>query len=36
MRPARPHARRLDALAKDPSLLPPRTGHLGNWEDIAA
>ncbi|MEU6942581.1 DUF6025 family protein, partial [Streptomyces rubiginosohelvolus] len=26
----------LDALAKDPSLLPPRTGHLGNWEDIAA
>ncbi|MET9686488.1 DUF6025 family protein [Streptomyces coeruleorubidus] len=26
----------LDALDADPSLLPPRTGHLGNWEDIAA
>ncbi|MFC9126049.1 DUF6025 family protein [Streptomyces sp. NPDC057099] len=26
----------LDALAADPALLPPRTGHLGNWEDIAA
>lgn len=26
----------LDALDADPSLLPPRTGHLGNWDDIAA
>lgn len=26
----------LDALDADPTLLPPRTGHLGNWEDIAA
>ncbi|MEU4484496.1 DUF6025 family protein [Streptomyces purpurascens] len=26
----------LDALDADPALLPPRTGHLGNWEDIAA
>ncbi|WP_329049441.1 DUF6025 family protein [Streptomyces violaceus] len=26
----------LDALNADPALLPPRTGHLGNWEDIAA
>ncbi|WP_405508009.1 DUF6025 family protein [Streptomyces purpurascens] len=26
----------LDALDSDPALLPPRTGHLGNWEDIAA
>ncbi|MEU6281111.1 DUF6025 family protein [Streptomyces sp. NPDC047028] len=25
----------LDALRRDPDLLPPRTGHLGNWEDIA-
>ena len=26
----------LDALDTDPTLLPPRTGHLGNWDDIAA
>ncbi|MEU8888663.1 DUF6025 family protein [Streptomyces sp. NPDC048442] len=26
----------LDEIAADPTLLPPRTGHLGNWEDIAA
>ncbi|MGW4645145.1 DUF6025 family protein [Kitasatospora sp. NPDC004289] len=26
----------LAALREDPSLLPPRTGHLGNWADIAA
>ncbi|GHD02168.1 hypothetical protein GCM10010313_15590 [Streptomyces violarus] len=26
----------LNALDADPALLPPRTGHLGNWEDIAA
>lgn len=26
----------LDALRADPALVPPRTGHLGNWEDIAA
>ena len=26
----------LDALRRDEGLLPPRTGHLGNWADIAA
>lgn len=25
----------LDLVHRDPGLLPPRTGHLGNWEDIA-
>ena len=25
----------LDALAAEEGLLPPRSGHLGNWEDIA-
>ncbi|MEU0332763.1 DUF6025 family protein [Streptomyces sp. NPDC006193] len=25
----------LQLLRRDPELLPPRTGHLGNWEDIA-
>ncbi|MEU3528101.1 DUF6025 family protein [Streptomyces sp. NPDC038707] len=25
----------LDLLHSEPDLLPPRTGHLGNWEDIA-
>lgn len=25
----------LELLRRDPDLLPPRTGHLGNWEDIA-
>lgn len=25
----------LDLIRKDDALLPPRTGHLGNWEDIA-
>ncbi|MGI5259349.1 DUF6025 family protein [Streptomyces angustmyceticus] len=25
----------LDLLDRDPTLVPPRTGHLGNWEDIA-
>ena len=24
----------LDLIHRDPGLLPPRTGHLGNWEDI--
>ena len=26
----------LDLIRTDPDLLPPRTGHLGNWADIAA
>ncbi|MFC7264920.1 DUF6025 family protein [Streptomyces lutosisoli] len=25
----------LDAVHAEPGLLPPRSGHLGNWEDIA-
>ncbi len=25
----------LDVLHRHPDLVPPRTGHLGNWEDIA-
>ncbi|KAB1979145.1 DUF6025 family protein [Streptomyces triticiradicis] len=25
----------LDAVRAEPGLLPPRSGHLGNWEDIA-
>jgi hypothetical protein len=25
----------IDLLAREPALKPPRTGHLGNWEDIA-
>ncbi|MFD3873052.1 DUF6025 family protein [Streptomyces sp. NPDC058623] len=26
----------LDVLDQEPGLLPPRTGHLGNWQDIVA
>ncbi len=31
-----PVGRVLDLIAGTEGLLPPRTGHLGNWEDIAA